>query len=77
MQQIMLGNYVGNSDHAIHAAVLTFNGAVGDCEATSIVCDFFLPTFKYEELQAVGWWGERGEKKKRGEKRERRGEKKR
>ena len=31
----------------------SFNGIVGDSEATSIVCDFFLPIFKYEELQAA------------------------
>ena len=31
----------------------TFNGVVGDSEATSIVCDFFLSSFKYEELQGV------------------------
>ena len=42
-----------NKSYTWVSNLATFNGAVGDCEATSIVCDFFLPTFKYEELQAV------------------------
>lgn len=31
----------------------SFNEAVENSEATSIVCDFFLSTFKYDELKAV------------------------
>ena len=39
--------------HTWVSNIAIFNNMVGDSEATSIICDYFLLSFKYEELASA------------------------